>query len=507
MMHNVLRRHTTPASLERSLRRFDLVGCRATTLFRHQVFALSDYLWSRGDPFFSFQLEKDQYTDFRKEGKALLPPWLCLRTRVIEGEYQAVHIVALVDAQGVGEARHQERTFNFKDLRQYLGSRLEKDAAQKYQREVSRNRKCILKIPRHYLGGDVEASFATRYQKQSYRRNQMRLEAQTWPEREGSDQEEASGVQPSPKDSAFLFEGVIDLVTAILAGSTMQKGKLPSSIPKLTGGLDHALRDVGRWGRRYTREFKTSLIDGIDTIPRFNCKANANSDICRSCQAARESPSELDRLWQRPGPCQIYRRAAELIKELQVLPAEVREDLAKYLTSEEDAFSQLATESSSANARQSTRRMPLFFATREPPEDPLEFLADLKRQFGELFFDAGEEESSEGGLWMRDEQEVLNRIENYILTFSREDREEHPDWTAYDLFHYFHGLIPVEFQVRTRLANTVAEQYHGPLYKGERMPASEFGRQRVERLSRQLADWDLEMDRVYLAVRRLGAKR
>ena len=56
------------------------------------------------------------------------------------------------------------------------------------------------------------------------------------------------------------------------------------------------------------------------------------------------------------------------------------------------------------------------------------------------------------------------------------------------------SLVPVEIQIRTAFADTMAEQYHDAIYKGRPRKETEGPRKRLEVLSRRLADLDNEME-------------
>lgn len=56
-------------------------------------------------------------------------------------------------------------------------------------------------------------------------------------------------------------------------------------------------------------------------------------------------------------------------------------------------------------------------------------------------------------------------------------------------------LVPIEFQIRTELANTLAEQYHDTIYKGRRAPLEiDFPRSNMEKAGVGLHGWDVEME-------------
>jgi len=94
---------------------------------------------------------------------------------------------------------------------------------------------------------------------------------------------------------------------------------------------------------------------------------------------------------------------------------------------------------------------------------------------------------------------VLERITNYALLFDGKVPEgcvpsDYDGWNAYDLFCYLRSLIPVEIQIRTAFADTMAEQYHDAIYKGRPSKGAEAPRKRLEQMSRRLAELDNEME-------------
>lgn len=115
-----------------------------------------------------------------------------------------------------------------------------------------------------------------------------------------------------------------------------------------------------------------------------------------------------------------------------------------------------------------------------------------------LFFRKNNAETT--NITARSNDEVLNRIQNYSLLFDPTSTKNSSDnkyagWTAYDLFYYLRTLVPIEFQIRTELANTLAEQYHDTIYKGRRAPLEiDFPRSNMEKAGVGLHGWDVEME-------------
>ena len=128
-----------------------------------------------------------------------------------------------------------------------------------------------------------------------------------------------------------------------------------------------------------------------------------------------------------------------------------------------------------------------------------------------------------GNLSLREQENVLERIQNYVVLY-REDRllnllhgdgsstdaadaadaaaaaaaaalkRKFRGWTASGLFYYLRSLIPVEIQIRTMLADTLAEQYHSAVYKGAPPKGTEFVSDRMGEIADQLDDIDKEME-------------
>lgn len=123
-----------------------------------------------------------------------------------------------------------------------------------------------------------------------------------------------------------------------------------------------------------------------------------------------------------------------------------------------------------------------------------------REQKSYLFAQGSKDEKA--GLWLRDKANVLSRLKNYTLLFSRDDPA--PDtqamfagWNAHDLYYYLRSLIPVEIQVRTKLVDTFAEQYHDAVYKKKTPPSgTELPRVNMIGVGNSIdrADRELEID-------------
>jgi len=129
-------------------------------------------------------------------------------------------------------------------------------------------------------------------------------------------------------------------------------------------------------------------------------------------------------------------------------------------------------------------------------------LAVLRREQKRLLFYNGEANgATRTGLSWRDQENVFYRIQNYVLLYDRSDnrnldkgQERFLGWTSYGLFYYLRSLIPMEVQIRTMLADTLAEQYHDAIYKGAPPKGTEFPRRQMENIAEELDNLDKEME-------------
>ena len=117
-----------------------------------------------------------------------------------------------------------------------------------------------------------------------------------------------------------------------------------------------------------------------------------------------------------------------------------------------------------------------------------------------LFWLGADHSSGANGLRTRDD--VLGRLENYsllcckILGTSKESSIAaiFQKWNARDLFYYVRSLVPMEVQVRTHLANVLAEQYHDRVYKQHPRASSLVPRTRMNEVAADLDELDKELE-------------
>ena len=529
MMHHFLRRQVAASCLEWELGRFDLVGSRAVCLFGHQVFSLYEYLWNRGDPFFSFRLEErnldrfvaDQSLEpgadppFEKASEDRWrqpPPWLGIRTKVsgsgYGASYRAVHLAVLMDPESVREVSSKHPIYTPETVRRALGILLRQ----------------------------FDPEFYERYPRLAYHRNLIRRKYSRW-SREVESRTRRGRTAEAKADSrihsaAFLFEGVIDVLILLLERQAAQDpGREPDT--KVIGAfrpggaieqLLETVPDILAYGKEYSKRLTRGLLEeeNLGSHP-FRCRTwnGPASDTCKKCRENGGPPDGGNGAWDRPGPCRIYGKIRSLLEDLKgtwILPEAEGLALTRLLEREQKYFEDLETTD--------PHSLGVVFFIREEKARDLEaelkavkaitdlhslgpggglvpwarFLKRFHVEHASFLLERGRR-SDRGGLWLREGREVLERLQNYLLLFSADregkGRQEFAGWTAYDLFYYVRSLIPVEIQIRTELADTVAEQYHDPLYKGRPSTATILARKRIEALGEELEDWDLDMDRVY----------
>jgi hypothetical protein len=133
---------------------------------------------------------------------------------------------------------------------------------------------------------------------------------------------------------------------------------------------------------------------------------------------------------------------------------------------------------------------------REIARDRLEDVARrLQRSQRDFLFSVGDGRQAPP---LRSQAEVLERILFYIMVYDAEaDCPPESRFDAYSLFYYVTSLVPVEIQVRTALADTMAEQYHKIYKVGGDSSKSFLQQQRLKGVARELIDIDREMEVQY----------
>jgi len=551
---DVLRHHRSVAALDWSLGRFDLYGAQMNCLYKSQVFALYDYAWNKGDPFFSYRLNEYELERFREQPSASVaggatlqrrdgsarPPWLCLRTHVLEGEYNALQTVALVDPQST-EIDYWDSLYTLGKVREYLAG-----------------------CPQDW----DDPSFAEEYVCFAHKRNCLRLEYKNWhrllesvigrqvPPQLGSDDKKKRRIA---RLGSFLFERVLDSIMMVIGWGVGVEGtrlRIPRAVEKrvmdalnsrevrksvsaILGCLLHALEKDGP-ADSYVRATRAAMRSKrrLADIP-FACPAR-----CWPEQNTVQPPSTV---WQPGSTCasnlgKIYWHAQTFLEEIREVlardnagtPVEERQHYhatlahemrvsIERLKEEEKYYKGLITSDSfygplfyfdPASPGLRHRDLPKDLNSQRETLDGNSVEVDisvwygiyrtlraLRREQRSFLFETaaprlpGQKpaEAAPRGLAMRSTEEVLWRIRCYVLLYRPDGMRQHPGWTAHDLYYYIRSLLPVELQVRTELTNTFAVQYHDLFYKGEPPPGTRLSQTMLESVGQILEFIDREI--------------
>jgi hypothetical protein len=514
MLLNVFRTQRPPALLNWELGRFDYVGARLDCLFKNQVFAAYESIWSRGDPFFQFrrggeetkepdtQAIEDRFTEKRRQR------FYCLRTSVhSDGVYNAWQIAALMDPNAILPGHWGSRSYTLSRLR--------------------------------YLMGAMFWSLCPKAAKSYVHLGDMRLHCM--------------------RSYRELFKRVNNLLTERDIGDPPSSAKPSTSPSMLAGtairafaaedGIDRLIDFI-----RDTVESREDVVDRQKTLAKLVTPARGTpwSVLTKFLRASRDYSSAYSKWIQEPeaGKPRLatVRQASRVLEEriLRLLPRiqnhgtpsrKARRDTGSGASSADHGAGQsdwphvFLTQAKHnqlerwalrlQNRAQSRRGRTDAGLAQDMAASWLKDLGDLlilfERSQNEFLFPRGGRRDAGNALSIDDErgqEAVLDRLLNYTLLFNWEvlsknswlleglesriwnprDRKLFLGWTAYDLFYYVRSLIPVELQVRTQLANTMAEQYHNAVYKATPPKGTERERKRMGDIGRQLDELDKEME-------------
>lgn len=501
-LHTILRHQRPSACLDWELGRFDMLGCRANCLLKNQVFAVYERAWNCGDPFFYYnsQTEGEAPSTNLQTKREVLPFWLSLRTNVLRGEgYTALQIAALADPEamklGTSPEEEIEPRYDLKAIQKFLGN-----IAHKHARNFSTNYNCFRAV-RKQLVQDYSKWYKEAQELYSGTDSAARKE----------------NFSIASSFGAFLGEAVIDCL--------IELGCDPLAQPEMRTSVQQVLRAVAK-----------VLKEGRTIAPEFLKQFNAISSLKRNGKKKRRK--RLIEITQ-----SAYKKCEELLGEVAEKAKTISKERGDYyetnqrfVEKEGKVFEKLLNDEGDAWRE---RRAPLFYCLPEETETILggvltpdrsagrgqdkerleELIESLEKeneitmkiveglawvrcnQREYLFRKGSPDKENELGLWLREREAVLNRIQNYVLLFDpKKDGKRRgkntgmSHWTAYDLFYHLRRLVPVEIQVRTELANTMAEQYHGPVYKGRPPLGTEFARKRMNQVGEALNVLDKEME-------------
>jgi hypothetical protein len=473
-LNHTLRHQRGVAHLDWELRRVDLLGLRLNCLYKNQVFAAYEQLWNMGDPFWGMITQRgdgrlwkkaDEFFDRRLNGRLR---WLCLRTNIHEDEYYSLQVAALADPAAMAEGFWDRHGYNLRRAQAWLGEAFQ-----------------------HYHAAD-----AAKYMSLARTRHHLRWEYGDWYEVAAAVVRTRSAESVDVDASqlgfgSFLGEAAVDLLLEWIAKYRHDKSK---------AGLTEAYKDIRadlskilEFGRKYTEkilELLTAVEPGDQPLrvcgPWVRGLFAAMNGLYNVLEKVRV-PVESDTDWRNIA-----------MREHDHYKAKFKLSKARRTDGTQDWVQSLS---------------PVIFVDKavvdaglaEVPENDGDFeswvdkldkdLARLRRSQPEILFH---------DLALRKRENVLERIQNYVLLY-REDspfmtnlpgkvRREFLGWTASGLFYYLRSLVPVEVQIRTMLADTLAEQYHKAVYKGAPPQGTKFVRDRWSKIAGQLDDLDKEME-------------
>jgi hypothetical protein len=512
-LNNILRHQRSAAALDWDLGRFDLVGSRLNCLFKREVFATYETAWGMGDPFLISKDDAASPQPFVEEGKDFAQDpgnaldsksrtrWLCARTVVQKGGYNAIQITALMDPSAVEPGSWDRAGLNLLRMRVILRQLLER----------------------------YDPAFLEQYQNYSFHRMQLLRKQKDWHTIASAIEDSSTG---RAEDFAFAFkrsrlfgifpgEGVIDALLFLLPHHGGCKSlrnfdlschadplrKIVSTLPK-----------VCKFAQKYTDGFLVGVL-------KSNYRTSVSDKLRKAIIA-------------------LYAVAVELLGEVGTTLKKVEnpqsrqdvqivENLVRNLEKERVLFEELLN---SPNQQRPDSSVPLFFLPgRDAGEDIAKELDEIEKAIQGLtnkaqlnkadfwhpivhrlkrlrtiqrghFEYLGRPGQKAGGLWLREKDQVLERIKNLLFLFPRPQagvaipeqlQEQLRGLTSYDLFHYVRSLIPVEIQFRTKLADTVAEQYHDGVYKGQPPERTVVERNRLEEAGEDVDEIDRELEANY----------
>jgi len=543
-LRNILSQQQSAATLDWELERFDILGCRISCLFKAQLFAAHEETWGRGDPFLRRNQDASCPEDFSRPEQDCLKTrsrmrWLCLRTHVHEGGHNAVQTVALTDPQCFQQGYWESSQPNLLRLQVVLSGLLKH-----YDKTWWEKYRCL--AFRRYKWGKVH---------EYWNRLALEMEANTPgdPRQIRTAQETALWFGTFLYEGivdilVFLLEGAGDPLPPIKLTDN-EAGPIRSKLIEIM----EELLVLCKQGEKYSRHFEQAVLrsDGAESD---DLNSPNTEIIYNKMRALLEEHGELWKASQRlleqeEASEESIKRARSFLKHLKKNLESEQRALLRHRARVLHDIEAEEVERETANALSATL-IPVFYLDPETGENGNEdFFGEVQRRLDRLKeADVKKEERGEhlrwcvwqlrqfrrgqkayllqlgspptpgaksretGGLWMRERTEVLSRIKNLVFLYDPKefcqkhsavsdetDGAAHDPWgpfqalTAYDLFYYLRSLIPVEIQCRTKLADTIAEQYHDAVYKG-RPPAGteikiadldEMGRQ-VERIDREL---------------------
>ena len=438
---NIASNQVSPSLLNWETSRFDYVGARVNCLFKTQVFAIYEHLWNRGDPFSHWTTSKPKGGPPHPASKLSRQRWLSIRTKVHRGEdgYNAWQLVALMDPEAFRKG-HADRIYSINAVRNYLVRAFDEW---------------------HPEEADV-------YRDKAEERNRWQEDYCKW------------------------FRNIRN----ILRGERPRKSKerdiyFPDYLLRTPCDIFIRLLET----QEAKKEDFTVILDLLHKFIRVCEPSKRGVDPSRLWTSAQKIYEKAEWL------AKVHRSDAELVNalsgQLPVLKKE-RERFEKLLEKDgKDAAKWPDTRAFGDKVFRSRIEELQSILSSKAKADEIwrkalqHLLIGVQGMQKQYLFDMGK---------YRETSNVLDMILCYVLLYPppKGDKGKSKRWYAYDLFYYLMSLVPVEIQIRTALANTMAEQYHG-LYKSSAAATSDVAVQqwRLQKIGRKLDDVDRETEAQY----------
>jgi hypothetical protein len=548
MLNNILHRQIPSALLDWELSRYDLYGSRMNCLYKNQVFVLYEKIWNKGDPFFIYEPQAEKFEDYYIPNKEIntnkyRQRWLCLRTSFLQGEYNACQISTLIDPKTVGFGYWEKiESYNLKCVQYLLGeifNEFESTAAEKY-RNYSWHRHLISESYSKWYKNSADL-FQWEFQK---------------PER---DQKETKWFGSFL--FASVINLLMMMVSSMIDYRNKDKGKNSHNvknrydfqkytIEKIVKEMekdinknnlffkiiDNICKVIEESGVEYSRKIKKSFMNSklfSEIQFKCTCKNALKPEVKKQKQKECKYLVVCEGKNGKADECDIYIMASNLVNNITRNSLNPRDEkifkkIEANMKREKEFFAELEMEKNIKGFQ-----IPLFFVEESQRDshgckniDYIEKLPNklkdqlqgekgsnipvrswafiyhvlkrIRREQKSYLFDRGEKGKYYSGLWIRDKREVLERIKNYVLLFSKkyvENQKEHfHGWNAHDLYYYLKSLIPMEIQFRTELADTFAVQYHDSIYKVQPPPGTDFPHAMIKNAGEALDKIDREIE-------------
>jgi hypothetical protein len=423
---NVSGNQCGPALLNWENGRFDYLGARLTCLFKNQVFAAYEEVWSRGDPFRPKPPSKTRAAALG--GSASRQRWICTRTRVHAGDagYNAWQVSALMDPFAISDSFWDDNAYTLNVLRD------------------------ILTAAHRQWDGDIDT-----YDRVAAARLTLKRQYSKWFLEATKLLDRPPAVRQKRTERLFgeyLGEWPLDVLVHVLRKDA--KAEAGSRIIP-PGQLKEILAILGRFVAE-SRVYSELVLDVIRGREKRAYSVSEDSALLKSGQDLYEWTIALVERGETGLPKDTVTR---LQAQKKIFQSESRRAESPLVYMHDSARTEIAEIAqwvgSSAGAHQRGLRA-LEKAVRRVQGMQMDYLFDLP----------GDKTAAPP---LRSQSDVMDRIVCYILLhrisayehLSKAQRKAvHGAADAYNLFYYVMSLVPVEIQIRTALANTMADQYH-----------------------------------------------